>query len=77
MKTIQKIRDQRKKDNLEYCISVKNIAEIRSQYSYLVKCMESAFLDENKEQYQNALNQTMKTVLKYIDYKTAIMRGLY
>lgn len=77
MKTIQKIRDQRKKDNLEYCISAKNIAEIRNQYSWLVRCMKSAILDENEEQYQTAFNLARKTVRKYIDYKTAIMRGLY
>lgn len=77
MKTLHIIRDQRKKDNLEYCISAKNITEIKSQYSWLVRRMRNAVLDKNEEQYQIALNLTMETVRKYIDYKIAIMRGLY
>lgn len=77
MKTLDIIREQRNKDNLEYCMSAKNIAEIRSQYSWLVRRMRSAILNENEEQYQTALNLTIKTVRKYIDYKAAIMRGLY
>lgn len=58
-------------------LDIRNIAEIRSQYSWLVERIRNAILDENEEQYQIALNLATKTVRKYIDYKAAIMRGLY